>query len=120
MLAFFTGAERIPVLGFDYPPCVRFSATTIFPTASTCALELTLPTRYFNQPELFKEKITYAMLNHAWRFWSEVELGLHVTLTCTFTVLMLLQFHFAYYYYHQLLLPTHIYSIPIDFVNAIL
>ena len=57
VLAFFTGAEYPPPLGFDLKPIVRFTSTSTFPLASTCALELTLPTVHFDKPDLFKEKI---------------------------------------------------------------
>ena len=44
-LSFFTGANRVPPTGFN--ACtLNFSSTNIFPTASTCALTLTLPTKY--------------------------------------------------------------------------
>ena len=36
----------------------------MFPNASTCALQLTLPTKYHNNEELFKEKMIYGMVNH--------------------------------------------------------
>ncbi len=40
ILAFFTAAEMLPPLGFDCCLVLRFSETNVFPTASTCALEL--------------------------------------------------------------------------------
>ena len=64
ILAFFTGTERVPPLGFDHPPTLRFDSNNIFPTASTCALELTLPTCYYNNPEEFVKKVSYGMKNH--------------------------------------------------------
>ena len=63
VLSFFTGAEIIPPLGFEITPSLRFS-DSMLPTASTCALQLVLPTSYYNNEELFKEKMIYAMLNH--------------------------------------------------------
>ena len=63
VLSFFTGAEIIPPLGFEITPSLRFS-DSMLPTASTCALQLILPTSYYNNEELFKEKMIYAMLNH--------------------------------------------------------
>ena len=41
-----------------------FSPVAEFPCASTCALELTLPTKFHNSPDMFKEKMIYALLNH--------------------------------------------------------
>ena len=64
VLAFFTGAEDIPPLGFETTPGLRFCNSIVFPTASTCALELTLPTKYHDNEEVFREKIIYGMLNH--------------------------------------------------------
>ena len=48
ILSFFGGAERIPAVGFDAVPSLRFDLDpcAVFPTASTCAVELTLPTVY--------------------------------------------------------------------------
>ena len=63
VLSFFTGAEIIPPLGFEITPSLRFS-DSMLPTASTCALQLVLPTSYYNNEEVFKEKTIYAMLNH--------------------------------------------------------
>ena len=64
VLSFFTGAESLPPMGFGMAPVLRFDPSNMFPTASTCALELTLPTKYHNQPHLFKEKMVYAFKNH--------------------------------------------------------
>lgn len=64
VLSFFSGAEYPPPLGFNIPPAIYFSATNVFPQASTCALTLTLPTKYFDQPESFEEKMIYALKNH--------------------------------------------------------
>lgn len=64
VLAFFTGAEYPPPLGFDLEPVVRFTSKSIFPLASTCVPELTLPTVHFDKPDLFREKMKYALRNH--------------------------------------------------------
>ena len=45
VLSFFTGTNRIPPLGFA-DATLNFSPTNPYPTASTCALTLTLPTKY--------------------------------------------------------------------------
>ena len=64
LLSFFTGAEYPPSLGFGIPASVRFNSDSQFPLASTCALELTLPTMYYNNPVLFREKFIYGVKNH--------------------------------------------------------
>lgn len=68
VLAFFTGADEIPPLGYDVPiqgPCLSFNHSAVYPTASTCAIELTLPTKYFQEPyHVFREVMYTAMLCH--------------------------------------------------------
>ena len=64
VLNFFTGATYPPPLGFDVPASVWFSPTAEFPQASTCALQLTLPTKYYGNPERFHDKMVYALKNH--------------------------------------------------------
>ena len=63
VLSFFSGAEYPPPLGFDVDPSVGFSNLE-YPTASTCALELTLPTKHHDKPLVFREKMIYALKNH--------------------------------------------------------
>ena len=63
LLVFFTGAERIPPIGFDADGSLNFNGGNIFPTASTCALTLTLPSRY-KEYTSFKDKMLYALANH--------------------------------------------------------
>ena len=64
VLSFFTGAERPPPMGFDEEAGIWFSPTATFPTASTCALELTLPTKYHDNADMFHEKMLYGLQNH--------------------------------------------------------
>ncbi len=64
VLSFFCGASKIPPLGFDSTPALSFSDSAIYPTASTCALHLTLPTKYHSNYSLFKEKMTQAITCH--------------------------------------------------------
>ena len=64
VLSFFTGAEEVPAGGFECPASLYFSPISQFPTASTCALQLTLPTTHYNNAVLFKEKMLYAFHNH--------------------------------------------------------
>ena len=47
-LSFFTGAEQVPPAGFDRECTLNFNSSNIYPTASTCALVLTLPTMYYD------------------------------------------------------------------------
>ena len=58
VLSFFTGAECLPPIGFDMEAKMHFNPVSTFPTASTRALVLTLPTKYHNNPTLFQEKMT--------------------------------------------------------------
>ena len=48
VLVFFTGTDRVPPLGFSKPLTVSFlvDEKEMFATASTCDLQLRLPTRY--------------------------------------------------------------------------
>ena len=57
VLTFFTGADSIPVLGFELTPKLSFleiSPQWLLPTASTCSLELRLPT-YHSDYSSFKD-----------------------------------------------------------------
>ena len=62
ILSFFTGAENIPPLGFE-AATLNFSPNNPYPTASTCGLSLTLPTKYYNYSD-FKENFAFAIQNH--------------------------------------------------------
>lgn len=64
VLSFCTGSEYPPPLGFDRQITIRFTASSDFPLASTCALELTVPSKFFNDVETFKQKLVYGLLNH--------------------------------------------------------
>lgn len=63
ILSFFTGADEIPPLGFPHDPSLHFSDKNIFPTASTCAIQLTIPAQYSSYKE-FRNAMAYAFLNH--------------------------------------------------------
>ena len=44
VLAFFSGADQVPPLGFEHTATLSFHrGQEVLPTASTCTLELTLP-----------------------------------------------------------------------------
>ncbi len=66
VLAFFTGSEEIPPLGYgSYSmPSIRFDQNQSIPKASTCAIELTLSAKYYDQPAKFKTIMDTAMLCH--------------------------------------------------------
>ena len=61
LLTFFTGAGNIPPLGYENVT-LQFSSSNLFPTASTCAIELTLPTKYAQHYEGFKKCMNTAIL----------------------------------------------------------
>ena len=60
---FFSGATGVPPAGYDMDPAIFFSDDNLYPTASTCALQLTLPTRYSDYKP-FKEALDTAFLMH--------------------------------------------------------
>ena len=64
VLNFFTGTDYPPPLGFDSPVRVYFDAETPLPMASTCALQLTIPTMYCDDKNKFEERMIYGFLNH--------------------------------------------------------
>ena len=64
ILSFFTGTEYPPALGFDDIVSLKFNSTSEFPMASTCALDLILPTKYYLDENSFREKMIYGILNH--------------------------------------------------------
>ncbi len=63
ILAFFSGADTVPPLGFGKEATLSFNPTNPYPTASTCALELTLPTKYTKYEE-FKRQLDVAFSMH--------------------------------------------------------
>lgn len=62
VLSFSTGAEEVPPLGFPHDPVLGFS-DSLYPTAATCAIQLTLPTRYTDY-SAFKAALDLAFLSH--------------------------------------------------------
>ena len=65
VLFFFTGTEDIPTTGYDVPPSLVFNHTdNPFPTASTCAVQLVIPTVNCEDQGAFLEKMTYALKHH--------------------------------------------------------
>ena len=62
ILSFFTGADSVPPCGYNQV-VLNFSATSPYPTASTCAMELTLPIKY-NEYIEFKNSLNIAFTMH--------------------------------------------------------
>ncbi len=62
VLSFFTGADEVPPQGFPRDPVLNFAEQHL-PTASTCALELTLPTSHADST-LFNKFLTMGFLCH--------------------------------------------------------
>ena len=63
-MIFFSGSEKPPPLGFPRKPYLEFSSTNMYPTASTCALIFTLPTKYGRNYEAFKEAMMTGLKYH--------------------------------------------------------
>ena len=63
ILAFFTGAEEVPPLGFCPVPTLRFNPKEMYLTSSTCAMELVLPTQNNTYEEL-KKMFLYGLDNN--------------------------------------------------------
>ena len=60
VLSFFTGADTVPPLGFS-DATLNFNDDNPYPTASTCSLSLTLPTKYYLS---YEANFIFSMLNH--------------------------------------------------------
>ena len=60
---YFSGADDIPPLGFPHEPELNFNSTSVYPTASTCAIQLMLPSQYSNYED-FKLKLDQAFTMH--------------------------------------------------------
>ena len=63
ILNFFTGADEAPPMGFPFSPELNFNGTDHYPTASTCAVQLTLPTKFANYCD-FKKSMDTGFLFH--------------------------------------------------------
>ena len=67
VLSFFTGGEEIPPGGYGamLHPFLNFNNEQPYPTASTCSINLTLPTKYASMSyPAFKSAMDTAMLCH--------------------------------------------------------
>ena len=66
LLVFFTGADAVPVLGFDRRPKLVFldAPTEKLPTASTCELHLRIPTAHGDCFGAFKDWMELGILGN--------------------------------------------------------
>jgi len=62
VLSFFTGAEEEPPIGWGMEPVLNFNEENPYPTASTCALHLTLPICYYDNYEAFEDALDVGFL----------------------------------------------------------
>ena len=60
VLIFFTGMDKIPL---PMNPTLKFSDQNLYPTASTCVMELTLPSVHSDHGT-FKEHLNVAFMQH--------------------------------------------------------
>ena len=64
IINFFSGSESVPPCGFPPgKPVLSFNNQNPYPTASICAIELTLPTKYTVYQE-FKQKLDQVFKMH--------------------------------------------------------
>ena len=63
ILIFFTGTDTIPPTGLPEKPALKFDSNEIYPTASTCLLQLVLPTRHQTYAA-FKQHLDIAFKCH--------------------------------------------------------
>ena len=63
VMSFFSGAEDIPPMGYIRTPEINVNHAATYPTASTCALQLTLPTCH-SQYQQFKTALDTAFVMH--------------------------------------------------------
>ena len=62
-MIFFSGSSDVPPMGFPHDPAINFNECGHFPTSSTCALELTLPTSHKSY-DTFKAALDTAFTMH--------------------------------------------------------
>ena len=58
-----SGANDAPPAGYEVDPTINFNDNSNYPTSSTCALQLTLPTLYLDF-ESFKSALDSGFLMH--------------------------------------------------------
>ncbi len=67
LLVFFSGAERIPPLGFDSEaPSIVFlhDSKSRFPTTSTCSIQFRIPISHGDQYQSFKDDFLLAIFGN--------------------------------------------------------
>lgn len=96
VLAFCTGADSVPALGFPQQPCQEFlhSPGDVFATASTCDLNLRLPTGH-HMYSSFRDAIYDYIFQGSWRIWNDL---IHCQVT---TVQLHIYIHTYTPYIHQ-------------------
>lgn len=62
-MTFFSGADDVPPMGYVRAPEINFNPNSRYPTSSTCALQLTLPTCY-SEYGPFKHALDTAFTMH--------------------------------------------------------
>ena len=65
-MIFFTGADTLPAVGFGKVPKLSFLENVpsrLLPTASTCAIELRLPTCHADYPA-FRQYMDFGLRGH--------------------------------------------------------
>lgn len=63
VMKFFSASEVIPLQGYSQRPVINFNPISLYPTTSTCAFILTLPTRHSSyQP--FKDAMDIGFTMH--------------------------------------------------------
>ena len=85
ILHFFSGSGTVPPCGFPPgKPVLQFNNEDVYLTASTCALELTIPTRYEDY-SMFKERLNQAFTMHG-GFGKIISIDLDATCITELTV----------------------------------
>lgn len=64
IMVFFSAAAKPPPLGFPDKPMLEFNSSNVYPTASTCALVLKLPTKYQRSYTEFKRAMFVGLKFH--------------------------------------------------------
>ena len=62
-MTFFTGADDVPPMGYAHNPVINFNPDSPYPSSSTCALQLTLPTCHLDYNS-FKDALNVAFIMH--------------------------------------------------------
>ena len=63
VMIFFSGSNEVPAVKFSPAPSLHFNKDNLYPTASTCSLELVLPSKYYSYKD-FKKSMTTGLLCH--------------------------------------------------------